>query len=165
MIAIDAGNRTVNDVMTPEPVVVSVDCSLTDVAELLEFYSISGLPVLDWSGFLAGVVSQTDLVRAEATEELAARWTRLAVRDVMTRPAVTVPRSTSLAEAAGLMTEQKIHRLVVVDGDDEPVGVVSSSDLVRVMATATEAGPEPVEVAPGDRAPLSTSAELLVELT
>jgi CBS domain-containing protein len=154
MIAIDESIRTVGDVMTPDPVVVSIDCPLTDVAELLEFYSISGLPVLDWSGFLAGVVSQTDLVRAEASESLSPRWSRLAVRDVMTRPAVTVRRSTTLEDAARLMSEQKIHRLVVVDAEDEPVGVVSTTDLVRAVAQASE-----------DEASPRTSAELFVELS
>lgn len=164
MIAIDSGTRTVGDVMTSDPVVVSVDCPLTDVAELLEFYSISGVPVVDWSGFLAGVVSQTDLVRAEASESLSSRWSRLAVRDVMSRPALTVRRSTSLEEAARLMTQQRVHRLVVVEADDEPVGVVSSSDLVRAMAEGTEAEAGPREAAPGE-ASAGTTAELFVELS
>lgn len=149
-----ARNATVGDVMTADPVVVSVDCSLTEAAEMLEFYSISGLPVLDWSGFLAGVVSQTDIVRAEASETLATRWSDLAVRDVMTSPALTTPRSTTLEEAARLMTEQKVHRLVVVDVGDEPVGVISSSDLVRAIAEGSE----------GDAA-TRTSAELVVDLS
>jgi CBS domain-containing protein len=160
MIAIETSTRTVGEVMTPDPVVVSVDCSLTDVAELLQFYSISGLPVLDWSGYLAGVVSQTDLVRAEASEELSTHWARLAVRDVMTRPAFTVQQSTTLEEAARLMTEQKIHRLVVVDAEDEPVGVVSSSDLVRAMAEGSEA-----ESGPRDADSLRTTDDLFVELS
>jgi CBS domain-containing protein len=164
MIAIDSGARTVGDVMTPDPVVVSVDCPLAEVAELLEFYSISGLPVLDWSGFLAGVISQTDLVRAEASESLSSSWSRLAVRDVMTRPALTVPRGAGLEEAARLMTQQKIHRLVVVDADDEPVGVVSISDLVRAMAEGSEAEAGPREAAPGEAADCTTS-ELFLALS
>jgi CBS domain-containing protein len=154
MTAIDTGTRTVGDVMTADPVIVGVDCPLHEAAEILDFYAISGLPVVDWSGFLAGVVSQTDIVRAEANEELSTRWSRLAVRDIMSRPAVTVGPGTSLDQAARLMTEQKIHRLVVVDPDDEPVGVVSSSDLVRALAERPE----------GDAAS-GANAELSLELS
>lgn len=135
MIASTASTATVGDAMTPDPVIVSVDCPLTEVAELLDFYSISGLPVLDWSGFLVGVVSQTDIVRAQADEDLSARWSQLAVRDVMSRPALTVSPAVSLEQAARIMAEHHVHRLVVVGGgDEEPVGVLSSSDLVRAVA-------------------------------
>lgn len=141
MTAITVGIATVRDAMTPDPVIVSVDCPLTEVAEVLDFYSISGLPVLDWSGFLVGVVSQTDIVRAQADEDLSARWSQLAVRDIMTRPALTVSPTVSLEQAARSMAEHHVHRLVVVGAsDEEPVGVLSSSDLVRAVAEGGDEG-------------------------
>ena len=148
-------NSTVRDAMTPDPVIVSVDCSLTEVAELLDFHAISGLPVLDWSGYLVGVVSQTDIVRAQADPDLSARWSRLAVRDVMSRPALTVSPSVSLEQAARIMAEHHVHRLVVMtENDEEPVGVLSSSDVVRSVAESGE-----------DEDPSCTPALLSIELS
>ena len=57
----------------------------------------------------------------------------------MTHQAITVPASASLHEAAGLMTEHHVHRLVVVaERDGGPIGVISESDVVREIAALTE---------------------------
>ena len=53
-------------------------------------------------------------------------------RDVMTQPAITIRGSASLREAAQLMTEHHVARLVVVgDDSDIPLGLISDSDLMR----------------------------------
>ena len=66
----------------------------------MDHHRVSGLPVVDSAGTLVGVVSQTDLVRARATEYLWANWPGLAVRHLMTAPPITVTRSTPLSVAA-----------------------------------------------------------------
>lgn len=65
-------------------------------------------------------------------------WHGLLVRDLMTHPAITVPASASLHEAARLMTEHRVHRLVVAERDGGPIGVISESDVVREVAALTE---------------------------
>jgi CBS domain-containing protein len=129
---------TVGDLMALDPIVVKATASLAEAAELLDRHRISGLPVVDPGGSLVGVVSQTDLVRARSTEYLWSNWPGLAVRHLMTSPAVTVTRSTPLAIAAARMDRQHIHRLVVVADDDEtlPIGILSMTDLVHSIATA-----------------------------
>jgi CBS domain-containing protein len=125
---------TVGDLMTADPVVATVDMRLTEAAELLDFYRVSGLPVVDRTGALVGVVSQTDILHARATEQLWSVWVGLAVRHVMTHPAVSVTASVSIERAAQLMEERRIHRLVVTASDGEtPIGVLSVSDLVRSL--------------------------------
>ena len=81
---------TVGERMAIEPIVVRADATLTEAARLLDTNHISGLPVVDGSGSLVGVLSQTDLARARATEYLWANWPGLAVRHLMTTPPVTV---------------------------------------------------------------------------
>ncbi|MBA3689046.1 MAG: CBS domain-containing protein [Chloroflexi bacterium] len=51
----------VADLMTIDPIVISVDASIEDAEELLRRYCITGLPVIDLAGRLVGVISQTDL--------------------------------------------------------------------------------------------------------
>jgi CBS-domain-containing membrane protein len=84
----------VGDRMAIEPIVIRADASLTEAAVLMDQRHIHGLPVVDASGSLVGVLSQTDLPRARATEYLWSNWPGLAVRHLMTSPALTVHRST-----------------------------------------------------------------------
>ena len=125
----------VGDLMTRDPLTIGEDAPLPDAAELMDTFEITGLPVVDADGCLVGVLSQTDLVRAAATRHLWAGWPGLAVRHLMTSPAITVRADCPLEDAARLMERERIHRLVVV-GDDEriPIGIVSLTDFVRLIA-------------------------------
>jgi arabinose-5-phosphate isomerase len=86
---------------------------------------------LDESGALVGVLSQTDLVRARANQTLVSNWRGLAVGRIMTRPALTIASTATLEEAAAVMERHRVHRLVVVDAATTPIGIISTSDLVR----------------------------------
>ena len=126
---------TVGELMSPDPIVVWPDTSVTEVADVLDRSGISGVPVVDWNGYLVGVVSQTDLLRVRATDELWADWSRLSARHIMSQPVLTVTVDTRIDEAARLMESHHVHRLVVVADDGEsPVGVLSATDLIHAMA-------------------------------
>jgi CBS domain-containing protein len=132
-------SRPVGELMTGDPVVAFLDMPLADAAAIMDFYRVSGLPVVDWEGRVVGVVSQTDLLHARTTEALWSAWPGLAVRHLMTQPAVTVTPDVTVDEAARLMEERRIHRLVVTAADGEtPIGVLSVSDLVRSMGEWSE---------------------------
>ena len=127
---------TVGDLMALEPIVVPWSASLTDAARMMDEYDISGLPVVGEAGDVVGVISQTDLVRARATEWLWSNWTGLQVRHLMSSPPLTIRESASLEAAAVKMERDHVHRLVVVADDDAtmPIGVISTSDVVRALA-------------------------------
>ena len=134
-MAVDHESRTlVVDLMASDPIVVDPDLPVDVVAGVLAVYDVGGLPVVDAAGRLVGVISQTDLVRLQAYSVASSEWSALRVRDVMTRPAATIRGSASLQEAARVMTEHDVHRLVVVGDDIETaLGVISDSDLVRAL--------------------------------
>lgn len=148
----DGRSPVVADHMAANPILVRADASLSEAVGLMDRHHVHGLPVVDEAGTLVGVLSQTDLNRARATEYLWARWPGLAVRHLMTSPALTIHRSTPLLVAARRMEEQRVHRLVVVeDGDDTtPIGVLSMTDLIHALAAETN--PEPTTSAVGARA-------------
>ena len=128
---------TVGDLMTPDPIVIRADAPLAEAVGIFDLSRVHGLPVVDAGGLLVGVLSQTDLVRARATEHLWSSWPGLAVRHLMTSPALTAGATMSMEEAAHLMEERHVHRLVVVGEDEEtPIGVISAGDIVRAMAEA-----------------------------
>jgi CBS domain-containing protein len=126
---------------------------------------VSGFPVVEGRR-LVGVVSRSDVVRqlcveGSLSEQLAGRYVDLSgfsqagepadevgrrvggrieglrVRDVMVREVVTVEPDAPVARAAAVMVARRIHRLPVVDGA-RLLGIVSSLDLVRLLAEAGE---------------------------
>jgi CBS domain-containing protein len=129
--------RTVGDVMTFGALAVSADAGLRQAARLMDEYHVRGLAVVDADDSLLGVISQSDLVRARVAADVWDSWGSLAVRHLMTTPAVTAPTSMTLSEAAKLMEDKGIHRLIVVGHDGvTPEGIVSTSDIIRDMVEA-----------------------------
>jgi CBS domain-containing protein len=122
----------VGNLMTVDPVVIDPEASVHDAEMLLKSYRISGLPV-SVDGAVLGVISQTDLLNARSSELIGANWDRVKVRHLMSRPAVTVHLATTIPRAARLMLDEHIHRVVVVDDEGAPVGVLTTSDLLRVL--------------------------------
>lgn len=135
----NGATQVVGDHMARKPVVIAAEASLTEAAAVMDRYHVHGLPVVDENGALAGVLAQSDLNRARATEYLWVNWPGLAVRHLMSSPAITIHRSTPLIVAARRMEQHGIHRLVVVeDGDDTtPIGILSMSDLIHALAEET----------------------------
>jgi CBS domain-containing protein len=136
------GSPIVADRMARTPILIQADATLTEAAGMMDRNHVHGLPVIDPDGTLVGVLSQTDLNRARATEYLWVNWPGLSVRHLMTSPAVTIHRSTPLIVAARKMEQLGIHRLVVVEDGDEttPIGVLSMSDLIHALAEETDGG-------------------------
>jgi CBS domain-containing protein len=121
--------------MTRAPIVVGEDQPLAVAAGLLDQHRIHGLPVIDDLGRLVGVISATDMLRARTTEHLWSAWPGLKVRHLMSAPALTIGADATLEEAATRMERGQVHRLVVVAPDGTtPVGIVSTTDIVRAMA-------------------------------
>jgi CBS domain-containing protein len=136
---------TVGARMTRDAIVVHADQRLQYAARLLEQHRIHGLPVVDESGALVGVVSQTDMLRARTTEHLWSTWPGLKVRHLMTSPALTITGDATLEEAAARMEREQVHRLVVVAADRvTPVGIITTTDIVRAMAQAATTNGEAV---------------------
>lgn len=144
------------DVMNRNVISVSQDMDLRDLAKLLLEKGITGAPVVDRDGNLAGVVSQTDLVyyNLSRDDELVLppdfyQHARVEgrhlpggfqiedcntgkVADVMTPVVHSVTETTPLARVARMMTRTHIHRVIVRKGR-RPTGVISALDVLRVM--------------------------------
>lgn len=141
------------DVMTAEPVTVGPAATIRDLARIFEVHEISGAPVVDQGGTVIGVVSKTDLIRRcmEGTVDLPPAYLfevlseqgggddqeaeviaepLVCVEDFMTEDPVTVTPSTPVEHIAGIMFEKRIHRVVVVDDEKYPVGIITSLDLL-----------------------------------
>jgi CBS domain-containing protein len=130
---------TVGELMSIEPITIGVDDAIGRAEQVMSERAITGLPVVDRIGRLKGVLSQTDIVRAHASGQPLASWPGLAVRHLMTSPALTIRLDESLLTAARMMEQHHIHRLVVVAPDGEhPIGVISTTDLVHALVELLE---------------------------
>jgi CBS domain-containing protein len=146
----------VHDVMTESVLSVTPDAPLKEVARLLIERRISGMPVVDASGSVVGVISEGDLLVREQgreairrgplarlfgesaeTRSLMAKAEARTAGDAMTSPAITVDASTPIEAAAALMIERQVNRLPVVTGG-RLVGIVTRADLVRSFARGDE---------------------------
>jgi len=135
----------VADLMTLDPVVVEVDAPIETAEALLSSYRISGLPVVD-GGRLVGVISRADLLgngSPTISSLLRGHASRLRVAEVMSVPPITVPLTATLVEAARVMRDEHIHRLVATDDAGRPIGVLAASDYVALIADGFP--PRPVE--------------------
>ncbi len=127
----------VADVMTHPVVSVDADATLAEALTYLATQHITGAAVLDHRHRLTGVISRSDIMELEAEAGDGQARARLledtVVRDVMTRPALTINPEAELREAALAMEYGGVHRLFV-EADGRLVGVISRSDVSRALA-------------------------------
>ena len=145
---------TARDIMTPDPLTVERDLSVTDAARLMVERRIGALPVVE-NGELLGLVTEDDLIMQEVKVEFptylhlldgfimyppaTARFENelkkavgATVDDVMESDPVTVTADTSVEDVATLMVDREVDRVPVLDGG-ALVGIVSKSDIVRSL--------------------------------
>lgn len=137
---------SVGDLMTADVVSVRSGASYKQVAATLAEHDVSAVPVIDITGRVIGVISETDLLAREALAgpnhssvwELLTRRgraARLRARAVsagmlMSAPPVTVTPAASPETAARLMWRHDVNRLPVVDGHGLLVGIIARGDLL-----------------------------------
>lgn len=114
----------VKEIMTTPVVTVSVDAPTSRVAAVLREHRISGVPVVDSTGAVVGLLSEYDLLARSGA----------AAGDVMSAAVISVTEDTDVDEVRHLLVERRIHRVPVLAGA-RLVGVVSRSDVVALLAT------------------------------
>jgi CBS domain-containing protein len=132
-----SADRVVRDVMHTGVVSCTLETPIRQVIRSMEENNIHALVVVDEAGFLAGVISQTDVVHARMIKPDWGTWEDLPAGRLMTPYAVTVRPDEPEQNAIRKLAENNIHRLVVVEGEhgkQRPVGIVSMTDLVRQMS-------------------------------
>jgi CBS-domain-containing membrane protein len=150
---------TAADLMSRDVVTVPAHASLPAAARMLSHAQISGAPVVDAGGVCVGVLSATDLMHSLEREGRATRacdchatdycadWQVAQldqlpaheVRDYMTPDPIVVPPNTGIGNLARMMLDAHIHRIIVVDAQKRPVGIVSSTDVLAAVAYAARA--------------------------
>jgi len=138
----------VRDIMTTDPISVRGDTRLKEAARIMVGNNVSGLPVIDDTGRLIGIVTEGDFLRQEASRDRPYRLSLLdalfgegeteapvaeTVAEVMTEKVATIGPDATIGEAARVMSARRVKRLPVVEGGGALVGIISRSDVVSAF--------------------------------
>jgi CBS domain-containing protein len=146
---------TARDIMTPDPITVGSDMSVTDAAHLMTEQSIGALPVMR-GGTLIGLVTEGDLIMQDAKvhfptylsllggyvfapgsterfEDSLRKAVGATVADVMSDDPVTVTPDALVTDVATLLVDRDVSRVLVVEGE-ALVGIISKHDIVKSLA-------------------------------
>lgn len=151
----------VSDLMTPTVISVQPETHVGEIARLMATHHISGLPVVDARNQVLGVVTEQDMILRnthfklpnfifvfdvmiplETKKHYRERLKHvlgITAREIMSEPAITISPDASIEELADLMVERRMNPVPVVK-DGQLVGIISRSDLIRMMAEDIESG-------------------------
>lgn len=113
------------------------ETTVHDAARYLRDHKVRSVGILDSSGRLAGVVSQSDISDKVAAENKCPAWMR--VTEIMTRDLITVRPDIALDECLRLMEKHDIFHLLVVEETGHYLGMISVADLLQVIASDEKA--------------------------
>ena len=150
--------QTVGEVMSAPVLTVTAETPLQDAVSLLNDHHVSGLPVVDGQGVLVGELTEQDLMVRESGVDVGPyvmlldsviylrnplNWDRQvhqvlgnSVGDLMHRDSHSCQSSLPLPKAASMLHDKGTQRLIVVDSERRPVGVLTRGDVVRALASA-----------------------------
>jgi len=135
----------VADLIGPRKEVFSIPetKSVLDAAKYLREKQVRSVGVVDSSGKLVGVVSQSDISDKVAAENKCPAW--MTVTEIMSRELVTVTPEVTFDESLRLMEQNGVYHLLILGEGDRYLGMMSVSDLLKVMATDEKARADMLE--------------------
>lgn len=112
--------------MIIDPVTLTPDAIVADALALMHKFSIGGIPIVDLSGKLAGILTNRDL-RFEKNNSKS-------VKELMTSEnLITAPEGTNMNQAKDILQKNKIEKLPVVDKNNKLVGLITYKDIMKVQ--------------------------------
>ena len=136
-----ASRTLVGEIMSEEVETISLLSNAQDSAIKMSDKNVSSLVVLDDNGRAIGIISERDLVRLVCTKDVPSNSVK--IENVISSPLKTVSPETPIEEVADVMVRDKLRHIVVVGKNQEPVGIISATDIV---AYVRENGRTPVKV-------------------
>jgi CBS domain-containing protein len=155
----------VKEIMTSPVLTVSPDTPVAQIARLLREKHISGAPVVDGAGKVVGIVTEIDLIKRHARvhfpvylpfldsliflesprryQEDVRRVLGTTAQEIMTQPVRTATLETDVEDIATMMVEQRANPIPILDESGTLVGIVSHTDIVRLVEQAEQGGSEP----------------------
>ena len=121
--------RTLKDVMTSNVASIPAGASLRDAATVMQKNNIGMLPIVENGNSITGVVTDRDIAVRAVAQGLDPSKTPVA--DIMTRSLTCCYENQTIDDAAKVMQQERLRRVLVLNSDKRPVGIVSLGDLAR----------------------------------
>jgi CBS domain-containing protein len=116
---------------------ITEETSVHHAAQYLREKQVRSVGVMDAAGKLVGVISHSDVSDKVAAENKCPAWMKAS--DIMTRELVTVTPDKTLEDCLRLMEQNTIFHLIVIDEGKGFLGMLSVSDILRVIASDEKA--------------------------
>lgn len=136
----------VEDWMTSDVITLSTQANALEAYRLMTKYHIRRLPIVE-NNHLVGIVTLGDIRRRKPSSvgspdlpEINRRLSHLSIKEVMTPQPITTSQSMPIAQAATLMLEQKVSGLPVVNERHDMVGIITESDIFRMIVQSWRSG-------------------------
>ncbi|KCZ73607.1 putative transcriptional regulator [Candidatus Methanoperedens nitroreducens] len=128
-------HKLLRDVMTRGVVTVPMDATVKQIAAMLSKQGLSGVAVIGPDCEAMGIISDMDILKVIGKEN----WENIPAESIMSSHMETIRPTCTLGEAAKIMNEKNIHRLLIfsergVGASQRPIGILSVSDIVREAA-------------------------------
>jgi CBS domain-containing protein len=130
----------VKDWMTKNVITVLPDTSLPEAHKIMMEKTIRRLPVVNKHGKLIGIITRGDVRGGEPSQatslsiwEINYLLAQLNVKEIMTKNTITLPDTATVGTAAQTMLENQISGLPIINGTGEVVGIITESDIFRMV--------------------------------
>lgn len=122
----------IKDIMTRGVVTVPFELTAAEMAETMAKNNVSAVVAVDASGETFGIVSDMDILEHIQKKN----WEIASVEDIMSQSVETLRPTMTVKEAATIMAEKHVHRLIVMSEENvgasyRPVGILSARDIIR----------------------------------
>ncbi|MDA8162697.1 MAG: CBS and ACT domain-containing protein [Desulfobacteraceae bacterium] len=143
----------VKEWMVANPIVIDENASIMKATQLMKEHTIRRIPVVQQNR-LVGIVSDRDIKEAAPSKatsldvhELYYLLSEIKVKDIMTKQPITIEEGNSVEKAAVIMLENKISGLPVVNSKGEVTGIITQTDVFKVMISITGIHRGPIQIA------------------
>jgi len=129
-----AENMQVKDVMTRGVVTVPMESNAVEIARTMAENNVSAIVAIEENGETFGVISDVDILRKMKDKN----WEISSVEDIMSDSVETISPSSTVHDAADLMVDKKVHRLIVMSEETvgasyRPIGILSARDIIKQL--------------------------------
>ena len=127
-------NIQIKDIMTRGVLTVPIESTANYVASVIADHKVSAVAVIEKSGEAIGIISEMDILKKINNID----WENAFADELMAQSIESISPSSTLNEAAQIMSEKHIHRLMVmseksVGASNRPIGIVTAGDLMQKM--------------------------------
>jgi signal-transduction protein with cAMP-binding, CBS, and nucleotidyltransferase domain len=118
----------VGEIMTERLETINFLNTTQEAAVKMADKNVSSLAVIDDNGKVTGIVTERDLARKVCTKNIPS--SAITIQNIMSVPVKTVSPDTPIDETADVMVSNRLRHLIVADANNEPIGIVSATDIV-----------------------------------